>query len=124
LCGVAIPQQAVPPPPKPVDEGPSLEATMKFIQDKVNSNGPINYVVYMHDEITGQESTPRQDKDERSKAVANPNSCVVTYQVKLETNGQVAMDKDSAVPLKRVEKIIVVPLEQWFKTSSADSGHP
>jgi hypothetical protein len=33
--------QDVPPPPKPQDEGPSLEVTMKFLQDKLP--GKVNY---------------------------------------------------------------------------------
>jgi hypothetical protein len=37
-------KKAVPPPPKPADSGPSLEVTMKFIQDKMNDQGTVGYV--------------------------------------------------------------------------------
>jgi len=38
--------KAVPPPPKPADEGPSLEVTMKFIQDKLNDIGPVTHGLF------------------------------------------------------------------------------
>ena len=43
-CVVAIPQSApVAPPPKPADGGPTLEVTMRFVEDKLNEVGPISY---------------------------------------------------------------------------------
>jgi hypothetical protein len=41
--------QDVPPPPKPTDDGPNLEVTMKFIEDKLRSIGRLNYIGYIHD---------------------------------------------------------------------------
>ena len=40
----AIPQQAVPPPPKPADVGPSLADTMNYIQDKLKSEAHVGYI--------------------------------------------------------------------------------
>jgi hypothetical protein len=37
-------QQPVAPPPKPADSGPSLEVTIKFIQEKMNSQGQVGYI--------------------------------------------------------------------------------
>jgi len=52
----AVPQQAVAPPPKPdaappqtAASGPSLVDTMKYIEDKLNSIGPVSYTVYPGD---------------------------------------------------------------------------
>jgi hypothetical protein len=63
-------QESVPPPPQPVADqapapppqavnppaanGPSLEATLKFIQDKVNQQGKIVYVETVTDSVTGE----------------------------------------------------------------------
>ena len=63
-------QHDVPPPPQPVAEqapapppqavnppaanGPTLEATMKFIQDKVNQQGKIVYVETVTNSVTGE----------------------------------------------------------------------
>jgi len=38
-------RKAVPPPPKPTDDGPSREVSMKFIQDKMNDDGTVGYVI-------------------------------------------------------------------------------
>ena len=45
----------VAPPPKPADEGPSLEVTMKFMEDKLNDVGALNLVVYSQGEAVGKE---------------------------------------------------------------------
>jgi hypothetical protein len=52
---VAVSQgkKTVPATPKPADEGPSLEVTMKFIQGKLNEEGNFNYQAYMHDSVDG-----------------------------------------------------------------------
>jgi hypothetical protein len=44
LNASALAQRAVPPPPKPADSGPSLEDTMKFVQDRMNNQGSVGYV--------------------------------------------------------------------------------
>src|SRR5580700_11220871 len=50
-------KKSVLPPPKPADEGPSLEVTMKFIQDKLNDVGAVNYATYTHDNAAGNDWT-------------------------------------------------------------------
>ena len=65
---IALAQQSVPPPPQPApgkpdaqsqpaDNGPSLEATMKYIQDKVNEQGNILTISSMQNVISGSSST-------------------------------------------------------------------
>ena len=59
-ASIALAQEIVPPPPQPVAapppaaNGPSLEATLKFIQDKVNQQGKIVYVETVTDSVTGE----------------------------------------------------------------------
>jgi hypothetical protein len=63
MCGVVLAvstalsaqKKAVPPQPKPADQGPSLAVTAKFIQDKLNEEGNINYQEYTHDSIDGKD---------------------------------------------------------------------
>ncbi len=55
-----------------------LEATMKFIQDKLNSIGPVKYVAHAHDGRNGGDWTNKFD-DEVSRLVANPSVCRVYY---------------------------------------------
>ena len=44
----AIPQQAVPPPPKPADAGPSLADTMKFIEKTLNNQEPVRFTAHVN----------------------------------------------------------------------------
>ena len=69
-AAIALAQQSVPPPPQPVADqapapplpavnppaanGPTLEATVKFIQEKVNQQGKIVYVETVTDSVTGE----------------------------------------------------------------------
>jgi hypothetical protein len=116
-------KKSVPPPPKPADEGPSLEATMKFIQDKLNSVGRVNFAVYYHDAASGNDWV-QQFMIETSKVESNPVSCLIKYHEKFERDGQVISDGDFSFSLKNIEKIIVQPQEQELKEGDSANGHP
>jgi hypothetical protein len=114
-------KKAVPPPPKPDDGGPSLEVTMKFIQDKMNSIGPVNYAVYFHDNATGADWTKRS-KFEVTQMVAEAPACAITYHEK----GWPAAESESSSGffLKNVEDVVVMPMEQYQQEAAAAAGHP
>jgi hypothetical protein len=68
----ALAQQAVPPPPQPAPDkpvGPSLDVTMKFIQDKVNQQGSIKYVESWSNTVSGS-SSPSKESSVESHVVA------------------------------------------------------
>jgi hypothetical protein len=88
LCGVAFTltaQQTVAPPPKPAESGPSLAVTMKFIQDKMNDQGKINYALYTHDNSSDEDWPVYQISIEISNVIANPATCRITWH-KVTTN--------------------------------------
>jgi hypothetical protein len=114
---------ATPPPPKPGDEGTSLVDTMKFIEDKLNGVGPVNYAVYTHDNIAGKDYA-EQSKIEVTKAASYPDRCLVTFRFKRERNGKVDEDHDTYFSLKEVEDAAVMPMEQFLKEYYAAQGHP
>jgi hypothetical protein len=120
---VALAQQKVPPPPKPPDQGPSLQETMKFIEDKLNGVGPVNFVIFLHDDVAGNDWTI-QRKVEISKVNAQPEICNVAYHATVTENGAVIINTDPGIPLKAVENIIVTPLEQRLKEVNTAAGHP
>jgi hypothetical protein len=97
----AVPQQAVPPPPKPADSGPSLEATMKFIQDKLNDLGPISYTLDNTDDGT----VINLYRSTVSSVVASAANCNISYKWKDEVPGILANEYDVDIPLKEVESI-------------------
>ncbi|MGA2003682.1 MAG: hypothetical protein ABSG70_09890, partial [Terriglobales bacterium] len=113
----------VPPPPKPDDDAPSLEVTMKFIQDKVNGIGPVNFVLYTHDNVTGSDQT-NQFKVEVTKVLANPSACHIAYHLKDERDRAVVHDLDAEFYLKNVEDVVVTPMEQGAREIATAQGHP
>jgi hypothetical protein len=112
-------KNVVPPPPKPADEAPSLEVTMKFIQDKLNSIGPVNFTLYSHVDAVGDLTA--QFHDEVTTVVADPSTCQISYRWKEEVKGH-ALNLDISFFLKDVKDLVVLPEEQHLKQMrSADS---
>ncbi len=112
-----------PPPPKSEDPGPSLEATMKFIQDKLNDVGPVNFANYTHDNAVGNDWTT-QFKLEVTKVVADPSACRVSYHWKTELNGKAQQDLDISFFLKEVAEVVAMPMEEKYKETNTVLGHP
>ncbi|MGO9317582.1 MAG: hypothetical protein ACLPXT_06915 [Terracidiphilus sp.] len=72
-ASLTLGQQSVPPPPRPVaDSGPSLEVTLKFIQDKVNQQGAIVYVESWNNPVSGTSSTARESSVETHVVSVDP----------------------------------------------------
>jgi len=122
-AGVALGQQKVTPPPRPPDDGPSLQDTMKFIQDKLNGMGPVNYVAYFHDSVTGKDWINKISK-EVSKVDANSTTCTIGFHRKSQSNGTVFRDNDHQFALKESENIIVMTEDQYAKEDDAKLGKP
>jgi hypothetical protein len=122
-AALAQEKKTVPPPPNPADDGPSLEATMKFIQDTMNDNGPVNYAIYFHDNAVGNEWT-NQYKIEGTNFTADPGSCRLSYHWKAEKNRAVVSDVDVAFFLKTLVDIVAMPMEQNQKEVDTANGHP
>jgi hypothetical protein len=77
------------PPPKPGDNGPSLEATMKFIQDKLKAK------LTRWDDIT-----------------ADPGNCQLAFARSGKWAGNDWEDETLTFSLREVEKIEVTPPEE------------
>src|SRR5579863_1987472 len=99
-------KKAVPPPPKPADDGPNLEVTMKFIQDKVNDVGALNYAAYGHDNAAGNDWTT-QFKVEATNVVANASACRITYHWKTSVNGKDNPEGEAGIVLNSVVDVTV-----------------
>jgi hypothetical protein len=139
--------QDVAPPPRPADNGPSLEATMKFIQDKLNEQGEVNYTVRRSGDSSGDDRStrktpatpatpatptkgrgsqasngPSRQSDEVTSVAADPRTC----QVSLQKRDLVYMNP---VPQYRfsfrdAEKLMVMPLKDALNRAAADRGEP
>ncbi len=115
--------QDVPPPPKPKDDGPSLEVTMKFIEEKLNSIGRVNYIAYLHNNTDGSDTTGRIS-DEVKNVRANPATCRIDFHDWETQNEKVKADTDAWFLLKAVQEVVVKTREQDAKESDSKEGHP
>ncbi len=92
---------------------------MKFIQDKLNDVGPVNFAFYVHDDSSGKDSLT-QLKVGSTKVVADTGACRVSYHFTTGTNGQVG--SDDSFFLKQVADIAVMTMEQGLKEESIEMG--
>jgi hypothetical protein len=114
---------AVPPPPMPAPDGPSLAATMQFIQDKLQERGRLNFAVYTHDNADGKDYID-QYSSEASNIVADPAACSINYHRNVKKNGAVFADDNVSFSFRDVQDLAVMPEEQEFKRAYAADGHP
>jgi hypothetical protein len=116
-------KKTVPPPPKPTDEGPSLEVTMKFIQDKLSGVGPLNFVIYAHDNVAGTDG-PVKATDELANVSADASACRITYDWKAVRDTRTIENFKAWLSLKDVGDIVVMPYETFQEENNAAGGHP
>jgi hypothetical protein len=127
LCGVAFTltaQQTVAPPPKPAESGPSLAVTMKFIQDKMNEQGKINYALYTHDNSSDEDWPVYQISIEISNVIANPATCRITWHKVTTNNGKAGIDRDFSLDLRSVLNLEVRTSTREAKMEDTANGHP
>jgi hypothetical protein len=89
-AGLAQEKKAEPPPPKPADEGPNLEVTMKFIQEKLKAK------LTRWDDVT-----------------ADPASCQLTFARSGKWADHDWEDETLAFSFAEVEKIQVLPFVEY-----------
>jgi hypothetical protein len=111
----------VPPPPKPADEGPSLEVTMKFIQDKLSEVGTVNFAGYVHDSARNEDGVQKFSST-TSNIVANPGACSITYHRLVINNGRKEHNENVFINLRDVKSIAVLPDEQDWQMYLVKTG--
>jgi len=129
-------QRKVPPPPKPADEGPTLEVTMKFIQDKMNEHGKVGYV----STPSGGNGMLIREYVLISGVVADASTCVLRASEKTisqydapegtkffeggkEYNGHREMVDASTTPLEAVDSITVESAQDAANRRIAEAAH-
>jgi hypothetical protein len=121
----ALAQVAVPPPPQPArdrtDNGPSLEVTMKFIQDKLNEIGTVNFAGYVHDSANNTDGVQKFSAT-ISNIAANPGACSLSYHRLVFNNGSKEHDENVFINLRDVQNISVLPDEQDWQMYLARIG--
>jgi hypothetical protein len=124
LSASVVAQQAVPPPPQPAADGPSLAVTMKFIQDKMNEQGKINYALYTHDNAKGEDWPVYQISINVTNVVADPATCRITWHKQTTNGGKVGLDHDFSLDLRNVQTFEVRTSTYEAKVEDTANGNP
>jgi len=124
FLGLIASAQDAPPPPKPADDGPSLEVTMKFIEDKLNAQGNVSWVYTWQNSIAQTTGGPVPASEEAANATSDPKACTLRLHFKATDNAKVTEDADFLTSLKDVEKIQVMSLQERTNLLWAKRGHP
>jgi len=107
------------------DNGPSLETTMNFLQEKLSAQGAVSWVATTQDTVTGATIEPATLHSEaKSEVVANPQSCKLSFHLKATMGGRTVVDKGSFISFKIVDKIEVMTLDNYHNRNYAKQGHP
>jgi hypothetical protein len=138
--GVAHGQQAkaTPPPPKPANDQPNLETTMKFIQEKMNdrtvgyltTDSRLNGVTFrnsMSEEVLADASTcTLHVKSTRLKQIEVADGAAYSESGKIVTGDNLHRELviTSTIPLPEVGLIKVEPLIDFVNRVNAAGGHP
>jgi hypothetical protein len=117
----SVAQQPVAPPPQPAADGPSLAATMQFIQDKLNSYGKAAFVEYRQNTSDGSTATVTI-VNEISNVVADSGQCSISYHRKATQDGNIYKNENYAFSLREVQDIVVRPFEQHETEYFAGTG--
>jgi hypothetical protein len=111
-CGIfsttALGQQSA--TPRPADSGPSLAATMQFIQKTLRERGKLTFVVHTNNGAGGD--TAIQQTSEISNVVADPTACTISYHLKKTGQGNVLED-DYVISLHDVHSVVVIAFEKY-----------
>jgi hypothetical protein len=123
-ASLALAQQAVPPPPQPVPDkpaGPSLEVTMKFIQDKLSEIGTVNFAGYVHDSSNNSDGVQKFSATV-SNVAANPDACSLSYHRLVFNNGSREHNENVFINLREVRNVSVLPDEQDWQMYLVRTG--
>jgi len=105
----------------------SLVDTLKFIEEKLP--GTVNYMVYLHDNITGTDQPPHTTSSTLTQVSADAGRCQISFHARFEItiNGvQVikAPESDGEIFLKQVQEISLAQKETMEQRAHARAGHP
>jgi hypothetical protein len=93
---------SVPPPPKPADEGPSLQVTMQFIQEKLKAK-----------------------QTDYTDITADPANCQITFARQIfPGNPNYVIDFTTTFSFREVEKVEVMPAREYSGPSARWENPP
>ncbi len=123
FASVCASAQKAPQPPKPADEGPNLEVTMKFIQDKLTEQGTIHYALYTHDNLSGADTGTQVSFEVSSFTF---DGCKYDFRSKwdISKNGDAPSGMHEDGSIEHFKSAEVRTAESWWNQELADEGSP
>jgi hypothetical protein len=109
-------------PPVPKANGPTLEFTMEYIQDKLINRGILSYKVSLSDTATGKDWS-YEFIDKLSGTYANPSTCQIGFHWKQTRGGEAVTDKETYLDLTGGATADVLPMDRYLTESAVKSGH-
>jgi hypothetical protein len=113
--------QDVPPPPKPKDNGPSLEVTMKYIQDKLNGQGVVSYTYIEPYSKILQPTNPSRDQESYRVfgAIADASKCTLSWQIAHHFHSDYSHQNEDSeykgvLSFRDTAKLVVEPYTGWL----------
>jgi hypothetical protein len=110
-----------PPAGAQTNSGPSLADTMKFIQDKLNALGTVNFAGYVHDASNNTDGVQKFSTT-ISNVVTNPSACSLSYHRLVYNSGRKEHNEDVVINLREVQNISVLPDEQDWQMYLVRTG--
>jgi hypothetical protein len=102
--------------------GPSLAATMKFIQDSLNGQGKVNFVAYVHDNLASTDWA-YQASWWISNVKSDPDNCRFALRAGNKM-GDAGGENPNLFTLQDVRSLKVMPFDQFIKAENAVAKHP
>jgi hypothetical protein len=99
----------------------SLAATLKLIQEKVNSQGEITYTMISENTAQGGTVEDRYAV-ETSGAVADVNSCSLQVNARMSMNGKTQKQGRAAVAFQGLTRVVVRTQSQLIEEKTTNMG--
>jgi hypothetical protein len=109
--------------PPVANSGPSLEETLSFIEDRLNQQGAVTWLSTVQNTVAGTSNSPVQISLQLSRVTGDVGSCRVKFHSK-SVIGSAVSDFDYMLPLRRIERLAVMSLQDGNNGFHARQGHP
>jgi len=103
--------------------GPSLDATMKFIQKELVDEGKFDYITFTSD-TRSSDTIQHEFVDQMSAVMADPQACGLRYHRFTSVDGGGVFDQDAAMDFRGVKNVQVMPNEAVDTETNARGGNP
>lgn len=124
VATTSLPVLSAPPvSPKQTRSQPSLDETLRFIQERLSSIGTIGFTASVLTS-TDQSMTSHRSIYELSTVEVSTTHCGMKYHYHRVIDDGKPADVDMTIPFGIVERIQVEPVEQFLTKDNSSAGHP